>query len=82
MVDRLLLRVPEAARMLEIGASTLYQMVLAGEIPHVRFGRAVRIPRAALERWLEEQMQCGDAANPGQGSGLPGIGTAGKRRTG
>lgn len=62
-MEPLLLRVPEAARMLEIGISTLYQRIASGEIPYVKFGRAVRIPRAALEHWIEEQTERGDASD-------------------
>jgi excisionase family DNA binding protein len=47
----LLLRVEEAARMLAISKATLYPM-LGRQIPVVRIGRAVRVPRAELERYL------------------------------
>jgi excisionase family DNA binding protein len=47
----LLLRVEEAARMLAISRATLYPM-LGRQIPVVRIGRAVRVPRAELERYL------------------------------
>ena len=33
----------------------MFAMVAAGELPCVRIGRAVRIPREALERWVREQ---------------------------
>jgi len=46
----LLLRVAEAAEMLAISRSTLYQLVAAGRVPVVRLGRAVRVPRRELER--------------------------------
>ena len=47
----LLLRVEEAARMLAISRATLYPM-LGRQIPVVRIGRAVRVPRSELERYL------------------------------
>jgi excisionase family DNA binding protein len=47
---RLLLRVAEAAEVLAISRSSLYQLVAAGEVRTVRLGRAVRIPKAELER--------------------------------
>lgn len=53
MDDRLLLTIAEAAALLRIGRSTMYAMAAAGEIPTVRIGRAVRVPRAALEAWVE-----------------------------
>jgi excisionase family DNA binding protein len=45
-----LLTVPEAARRLRLGVSTVYLLVARGELPVVRFGAAVRIPAAELER--------------------------------
>jgi excisionase family DNA binding protein len=49
----LLLRVPEAARLLSVSRSTLYQLVAAGEVPVVRVGRSVRVVRRELERWVQ-----------------------------
>ena len=49
----LLLRIEEAARMLAISRATLYPM-LGRQIPVVRIGRAVRVPRSELERYLTQ----------------------------
>ncbi len=49
----LLLTVPEAARLLHLGRNSAYELVARRQLPAVRFGRAIRIPRAALEAWLE-----------------------------
>lgn len=49
---RLLLRVHEAAHLLGIGTTLAYELVGRGVLPHVRLGRAVRVPRAALETWI------------------------------
>ena len=46
----LLIRIPEAARLLGISRSTMYQLVTRGEAPVVRIGRSLRIARAAVER--------------------------------
>ena len=51
--DPLLLRVGEAATLLGIGPTLAYEMVGQGNLPHVRIGRAVRIPRRALNEWIE-----------------------------
>jgi len=49
-MDAALLTVSEASRFLGIGRSFLYSNLLAtGEIPTVRLGRAVRIPKASLD---------------------------------
>ncbi len=52
---RLLLRAEEAAKLLSLGRSTVFQLMATGELPCVRIGRAVRIPRSALERWVRER---------------------------
>lgn len=53
--ERLALRVDEAAALLSISRSQAYQLIAEKKLPHVRVGESVRVPRAALEAWLEEQ---------------------------
>jgi excisionase family DNA binding protein len=55
MSERLLLRVEEVAEMLGIGRSKTYELIAAGELPVVRVGRCVRVPAAAVRRWVEAQ---------------------------
>ncbi len=43
-----LLSVPEAATWLHIGTGLAYEMVRRGDLPSVRLGRLVRVPRAGL----------------------------------
>lgn len=52
----LLLRAEEAARLLGYGRSTVFAMLQSGELPAVRYGRTVRVPRRAIERWIAEQV--------------------------
>lgn len=52
MVEPLLVRVEEAARMLSLSRSTIYEMMDAGELPSVRRGTARRIPLAAIRQWV------------------------------
>lgn len=47
-----MLTVPEAAKLLRIGRNLAYELVSQGEIPSVRLGRLIRVPRAALEERL------------------------------
>jgi excisionase family DNA binding protein len=55
MGDQLLLTASDVAAALRIGVSTAYRLMLAGELPSVRIGRSVRVPRAALEEWVRRQ---------------------------
>ena len=54
-MDDLLLRPEEAARVLKIGRSKLFELLAAGDLPVVRIGHCTRIPRLALLRWIEER---------------------------
>lgn len=53
----LLLRVPQVAQLLGLGRSKVYAMVGAGELPIVRIGTAVRVPKRELEAWIERRTQ-------------------------
>ncbi|MCC6958854.1 MAG: excisionase family DNA-binding protein [Dehalococcoidia bacterium] len=55
--ERLLLGVSEAAVLLSVSRSSCYQLLLAGELPVVRLGRSVRIPVAALQKWLDDRTE-------------------------
>jgi excisionase family DNA binding protein len=46
------LSVPEAARLLGIGRNTAYEAIRRGELPALRIGRRLLVPRAALESLL------------------------------
>lgn len=50
-----LLTVPEAAKVLRISRNLAYELVTRHEIPAVRLGRVIRIPRAALDDWIATQ---------------------------
>jgi excisionase family DNA binding protein len=52
---RLAVRVPEAARLLDIGRSKCYDLVRRGELPAIRVGKTVRIPLGALQEWVERK---------------------------
>jgi excisionase family DNA binding protein len=51
--DPLLLRVAEAANLLGVSRSTMYQLVTSGQVQVVRIGRSVRVPRRVLEALAE-----------------------------
>ncbi len=39
-------------RLLDVGRSTVYELIARGELPVIRIGRLVRVPRPALEEWI------------------------------
>ena len=50
-----LLDAREAAELLHVPRSTLYELVRSGGLPHVRIGdRGLRFTRSELERWVGE----------------------------
>jgi len=54
MQDKLTLSVEETAKLLGIGRNLCYDRVKTGEIPVIKIGRRLLVPRAALERLLAE----------------------------
>lgn len=46
----LLVSVPEAARLLGVGTTFGWALVRSGEMPSIKLGRRVLVPRAVLER--------------------------------
>ncbi len=52
----MLLTVPETARLLRISRNLAYELVARGELPAVRLGRVIRIPRSELDDWLERSV--------------------------
>ena len=54
-MEHLLLRPNEVQQALGLGRSKVYELIAEGELPVVRIGRAVRVPAAALEEWVQRQ---------------------------
>ncbi len=50
-----LLRPEEAANLLSVKTSWVYDAVRAGRVPCLRVGRHIRFTRSMLEDWLAEQ---------------------------
>ena len=59
---REILRPGDVAEKLGVTPARVYQMCAASLLPHVRYGRAVRIPRQAWDSWLEEQNKAAAAS--------------------
>jgi excisionase family DNA binding protein len=53
MSDRLVYSVKEAAQLLGLSLTGCYNCIAAGEIPAVRIGKRVVIPKARLEALLQ-----------------------------
>jgi len=47
------LTVPEAAALLRVGRNTMYLAIQRGDVPALKLGRRVLVPRDALLRLLE-----------------------------
>ena len=54
MEDKLTLSVEETAKLLGIGRNLCYNRVKTGEIPAIKIGRRLLVPRSALEKLLAD----------------------------
>lgn len=64
-----MLTVREAAQLLRVNVKTLYAEISCGRLPHVRFGRTLRIPGSVIASMLEQ----GRVAPPGGRNGGKGA---------
>ncbi len=55
-----LLTASEVVQGLGISKRTLAYIVAAGKIPHIRIRRTLRFSVPALEKWIDDQILCGD----------------------
>ena len=55
--ERLLLTVPEVADRLHCSRTTVYALMLGGDLPSVKLGKSRRIPAEALRRWVEARTE-------------------------
>ena len=51
--ERLVFTVEEARRLIGLSRGLMYDAIHRGEIPSMRIGRRILIPRAALQQMLE-----------------------------
>jgi excisionase family DNA binding protein len=54
-VAPLLLTIPQAATVLAVGRTTVYELIGAGDLEAVHIGRAVRVPVDALRAFVDRQ---------------------------
>jgi len=56
-MEPLLITVADAAEMLKISRTTLYDMIRYESFPVVRFGKLVRVNPKKMQEWLEQREQ-------------------------
>jgi len=56
----LLLTPEEAARALRVSRSKLYELARTGQIPTIRIGSVLRVPRRRLEALIDRDCQSSD----------------------
>lgn len=55
--DPQLLTVEKVADRLRLGRTKVYELINSGELPHIKFGRACRIPRDGLSALIARKQQ-------------------------
>lgn len=56
-MDKKLVTVAEASVLMGISRSLLYSLVMRGEVPSIKIGRARRIPVTAIDEWIARQVE-------------------------
>jgi excisionase family DNA binding protein len=59
--EKILVRPIEAASMLSLSRSKIYELLATGELPHVVIGNVKRIPLAALRSLAEKKSLDGES---------------------
>ena len=63
MTARLTLTVSETAAALGISRTAAYDLIRRNHLPHIRIGRAIRIPTDALAEWVRSNTTTTKAGN-------------------
>ncbi len=56
-----LLRIPEVARVLAVGRTTVYGLIASGELIQVHVGRAVRVTAESVDQFVRRLADATDA---------------------
>ena len=56
-MEKILLKPMEVAEVLGVGRTRIYELLATKELPSIRVGRTIRVPVAALQRWVEDRQQ-------------------------
>lgn len=62
--ERLTYYIDEAAKVLGVGRNQAYEAARNGQLPTIRIGKRILVPRVALAEMLSNA-QCGEAARSG-----------------
>lgn len=57
LVDPICVRVNDAARMIGVGRTKLYELIASGEIETVKLGKATRITTASLQELVRRRRE-------------------------
>ncbi len=55
METKMIYTAEETAKLLGVGMNKIYELLMAGKLPSRRIGRKYLIPKAALEKWLNNE---------------------------
>lgn len=50
-----MMTVREASAYLRISTDTAYELIARNQLPHLRLGRVIRVPRFGLEQWIARE---------------------------
>jgi excisionase family DNA binding protein len=64
--EPLLIDSREVARLLGVGRTKAFQLMARSEVPVVRIGRCVRVPREALTDWINSRTRLDDSLDLGR----------------
>jgi len=57
LTDQVLLRVPEVARALGLGRSTIHRLIREGRLKAIKIDRATRISREEVQAFVQRQSE-------------------------
>lgn len=58
-MEQVVLTVKEAAQMMRISPSAMYQLVRAGKVPHISVGKRKVIPFTPFREWISKSVRGG-----------------------
>ncbi len=54
---QMLLTIPQVAKALNLGRTKIYELIWKEKLPVQKFGRAIRVSKEDLQRWLDERRE-------------------------